>query len=167
MVKAVAIPTYLLSFFLLMIYITKALESATRSFSWSGSIARKMTWILWNELCESKGKGGLGFRDIHCFNLALLAKQGCRLLTNPSSLLHQILQATLLSLGGLPDCPPWLSPLGYVAKYISSSILFEKGLRYRVCNGASRSIWTDPWLQMMGISDLTRLDHPKEWARKL
>ena len=40
-----------------------------------------------------KNQGGMGFRDIHCFDLALLAKQACRLLDNPDSLCASILRA--------------------------------------------------------------------------
>lgn len=40
-----------------------------------------------------KSEGGLGFRNMHAFNLRLLAKQGWRLLTNPSSLVAQTLEA--------------------------------------------------------------------------
>ena len=35
---------------------------------------RKMAWLNWDKLCETKFKGGMGFRDLHAFNLALLAK---------------------------------------------------------------------------------------------
>jgi hypothetical protein len=40
-----------------------------------------------------KSQGGLGFRDLHIFNRALLAKQLWRLHSNPQSLVARIFQA--------------------------------------------------------------------------
>ncbi|KAL2903406.1 hypothetical protein RDABS01_002116 [Bienertia sinuspersici] len=52
-----------------------------------------MHWHSWDSLCLPKSMGGMGFRDLKCFNQALLATQGWRLLNNPSSLLYDVLKA--------------------------------------------------------------------------
>lgn len=44
-------------------------------------------------MCRPKMQGGLGFRDLRSFNLALLAKQGWRIMQDTSTLLHQIYKA--------------------------------------------------------------------------
>jgi hypothetical protein len=60
---------------------------------WSSSLDKKgMHWVSWKELASPKCNGGMGFRDMPLFNLALLGKHGCRLMTKPYSLCAQVLK---------------------------------------------------------------------------
>lgn len=54
-------------------------------------------------MCLSKGNGGMGFRDMEVFNLALLACQGWRLLNNQDSLRFRLLQARYFPNSGFMD----------------------------------------------------------------
>jgi hypothetical protein len=52
-----------------------------------------MHWLAWDILKQPKCEGGLEFRDLHAFNLAMLAKQGWQLIQTPNSLCAQVLRA--------------------------------------------------------------------------
>ena len=55
--------------------------------------ARKIHWLSWKKLCWPKEAGGLGFRDLHTFNLVMLEKQGWQLMHNTDTLVARILKA--------------------------------------------------------------------------
>ena len=47
----------------------------------------------WDRLCAHKSIGGMGFRNVREFNIAMLGKQGWQFLTNLSFLVVRIFQA--------------------------------------------------------------------------
>lgn len=90
--------------------------------------------------------GGLGFRDIKDFNVALLAKQVWRLHLHPHTLLAKCLKANYY-----PDKDVLKASVGYNPSYswrsIQSAInIINKGSCWRVGNGESTMIWEDSWL---------------------
>lgn len=47
-------------------------------------------WLSWANMSMSKSSGGLGFRDLYGFNLALLGKHCWSLINNPNSLVARV-----------------------------------------------------------------------------
>ena len=105
-----------------------------------------MHWLSWEKLCRSKGEGGLGFRDIHVFNLAMLAKQGWRLVQNPNSLCARVLGAKYYP-GKSPLHAVPRNGMSYTWRSIMNGLeILKNGLIWRVGNGESIRIWEDPWI---------------------
>lgn len=96
LIKAVAqaIPTYMMSIFRIPDGLIDEIHSTLARFWWGSKDGdRKIHWHRWEVLCLPKSMGGMGFRDLKCFNQALLGKQGWRLCSNVRSLLQRVLRA--------------------------------------------------------------------------
>ncbi|GJT10636.1 hypothetical protein Tco_0857678 [Tanacetum coccineum] len=71
-----AIPSYVMQCYLLPKGFLDKLLTHIRRFFWHGDAHGKhIHWLRWDRLSKPKDEGGLGFRYLHSFNLALLAKQ--------------------------------------------------------------------------------------------
>lgn len=95
----------------------------------------------------AKIRGGMGFRDLGCFNHALLPKQIWHLWKTPNSLIAKILKAKYY-----PDCSVLEALLGKKPSFAWKSIqgsceVMREGLIWRVGNGKKVSIWKDKWIR--------------------
>ena len=99
-----------------------------------------------NRLRKPKRAGGIGFRDLHLFNQALLAKQGWRLLQNPDSLCARVLKSKYYPNGNLLDTV-FAHDASPVWRAIEFGLeLLKKGLIWRVGDGKSIQIQRDQWI---------------------
>jgi hypothetical protein len=83
----------------------------------------RMAWMSWKGLGRSKNSGGLGYRDLESFNIALLAKQGWRLIQKLDSL-----AAWVLKENHFPKKSFLEASLGYIPSYVWRSIWMAKPL---------------------------------------
>ncbi|KAL0295933.1 UNVERIFIED_CONTAM: hypothetical protein Sradi_6645400 [Sesamum radiatum] len=95
LVKAVlqSLPTYILSCFQVPGYLVRHTESTTADFGWHCRGEKRIHWVAWQKLCKPTLQGGIGFCGLNEFNLALLAKQGWRILSRREALLSKVLKA--------------------------------------------------------------------------
>ena len=97
-------------------------------------------------MCLAKKDEGLGFQDLKCFNLALLAKQCWRLLHNHDSLLYKIYKAKYFPNNSFLEATV-PSHSSYAWRSITHGReLIKQESCWRVGNGSLINIWTDRWL---------------------
>ncbi|GAU42618.1 hypothetical protein TSUD_238110 [Trifolium subterraneum] len=150
LIKAVAqaIPTYVMSCFLLPKALCSHIESMIGKFWWGSNCEkRKIHWIRWSQICKHKKKGGLGFRELRAFNETLLAKQGWRCITQPNCMTTQILKAKYYPKKSFLEAEVGNKNVSYTWRSISKAswILKKRGL-WNIGNGESIKIWNDNWL---------------------
>lgn len=145
---AQAIPAYAMGVFLLPISLCKELERLMSIYWWKQSKnGRKgVHWKRWSVLTKHKSRGGLGFRDIHEYNIAFLSKQSWRFLSCSESLVGQLYKARYFLDGHFLS-----AKLGYYPSYLWHSLMATQevlkiGARRRVGNGLDINIMGEPWL---------------------
>jgi hypothetical protein len=102
--------------------------------------------MKWSRLGESKGNGGMGYRDFRSFNIALLAKQAWRLWKMPQSLVGQIMEAKYYKGRNFLESQLGNRPSFAWRSIHSSQKLLLEGLVWRIGNGLQVRIWKDRWI---------------------
>lgn len=101
----------------------------------------KIYWMSWERMGRAKSVGGLGFRDLVLFNQALLAKQGWRLIQNPSSLTARILKDKYYPSSSFLEAPLKTRVSFAWKSIIHGRKLLNQGILWRVGDGCSIKIW--------------------------
>ena len=144
---AQAIPVFSMSCFHLPRGLCDNITSIIRQFWWgSKNGKRKPSWVAWDTMTRPKHLGRLGFRDLEIFNLALLARQSWRLMTDETSL-----SARLLKVVYYPHCTLLEAELGAHPSQIWQVVLdgrdiLAQGIIRRIGNGEETDAWTHNWI---------------------
>ena len=107
MLKAVtmAMPNYAMARFKLPVTLCKEISEMMASYWWGESEGRsKVHWCSWDKMMKAKMEGGLGFRNLLCFNKAMLGKQIWRLVRYPNLLVSSILKSKYYPKDSILNC---------------------------------------------------------------
>ena len=146
---AQAIPTFCMSSFLIPISLCQELERMMNSFWWGtkSNGERCIHWIKWNTLCPRKEQGGMGFRSLHAFNLAMPGKHAWNFISNPYTLASRLIKAKYFPHGNFLSAQLGSNP-SYTWKSIwSSQFILKQGCRWCIGDESSINIWHEPWLK--------------------
>ena len=102
-----------------------------------------MAWFSWDKICLPKVEGGLGFRDLKAFNLALLEKQGWQLQACKNTLLYKVYKARYFPHGDFLTTELRNNPSFAQRSIFSTQSIVRKGCLWQVGNGASIEIIGD------------------------
>lgn len=143
---AQALPTYVMSLYQIPKEVCVNLHRLMNSFWWTGSQDRKgIKWQRWERLCVRKELGGIGFKDLQQFNLAMLAKQGWRIFTNPNCLMVRLLKAKYFRVRDFWEAREGGNPSSIWKNILTGRDVLKQGVRRRIGDGQGTWVCRMPW----------------------
>ncbi|KAJ9128721.1 hypothetical protein P3X46_034547, partial [Hevea brasiliensis] len=124
-----SLPNYVMNLFLLPKGICDDLQQIMARFWWGTKVdgSRSLHWLGWDRLACHKHFGGLSFKKIRQFNIAMLGRMGWHLYMNSNSLASRILKAKYY-----PNVSFLEAPIGNNPSYVWRSIRESQSL---ICDG--------------------------------
>ena len=151
MIKSVlqSIPSYIMSIFLLPNKLVDAIEKMINAFWWGhgGNMRRGLHWMFCERLSVHKNFGGMGFKDLTSFNVAMLGKQGWRFQTDSNSLVCWLFKARYFPNSDFIGSKIRHNPSYVWRSIFSAKIVVKQGARWRIGSGVNIPFLGDPWLK--------------------
>ena len=120
-------------------------------------------------MIKPKSRGGLGFRDIELFNLALLERQAWRNLNEPNSLSARILKAVYYPDVDFLDAEQGAAPSRVWCAILEGKDVLTQGIIRRIGTAETTNIWSMNWLPRDGQLRPVCISHPNapQWVHDL
>ncbi|XP_013632788.1 PREDICTED: uncharacterized mitochondrial protein AtMg00310-like [Brassica oleracea var. oleracea] len=160
-----------MSTLLLQLETCENLANAIAQFWWSLNLPKRdIHWVKWENLSKPRGDGGIGFKMIHKFNLALLGKQLWRLVQYPDSLVARVLKGKYFRC----STPLRLNKAdrhsyGWTSIMVAKPLMML-GIRQKVHSGNEIRAWEDHWkptIPARPVRPLAPVVHPMTSVRDL
>jgi len=138
-----SIPSYLMSVFLLPSgSLINEIKKMLNSFWWghNSTNSRGLNWLSWERLSVPKVFGGMGFKGLKAFNMAMVGKQAWKLVSSLESLITCLLKSKYFG-----------ASIGHIPSYVWRSIwsakdVIRRGFQWSIGTGEHIPIWGHPWL---------------------
>lgn len=126
--------------------ICKELDKLAMKFLWSSrsKSGKYMALKSWDDICKTKGEGGLGFHRFSDINLALLAKLAWSIASEEETLWCRILRTKYLRGQSFFHYEIEFGVSNVWRGILSTRQWIMKGVYFQVGDGASIDVWSDP-----------------------
>lgn len=137
--------------------VLKKLQSIMSRFLWRGNFSGPCQFkVAWTECCLPKLEGGLGFHDLHKWNMSAIIFQLWRIITKANSVWVDWVNACMLRRNSfwtmnIPSKCSWS-----LRKIFKAREFAIRYITYRVGANSDFSLWHDPWVN--GRTILQQLD---------
>ncbi|CAH9108067.1 unnamed protein product [Cuscuta europaea] len=140
-----AMPNYAMNVFLFPRDMCMELERPMNGFWWTGASGRGTSWKHWVGMSFPKKKGGMGFKRMREFNLAMLEKQAGRIFKQPDSLVARVLKARYYPCSSFIEAKIGHNPSFVWRSIFETHSLIKQGFMWKMGKGNLINVWRDPW----------------------
>jgi hypothetical protein len=154
LIKSVAnaIPSYIMSLFLLPKNFCSEINSILRKFWWGFPQDKKhnLSFLSWDCICQPKALGGLGICSMEFINNSLLARLGWKLVSDAPLLWVKVLKGKYL-LNGVPFLEAKVNAhSSWIWKgLMKNRKVVELGACWSISEGVNIQVWNSPWIPSM------------------
>jgi hypothetical protein len=146
-----AIPTYLMSLFLLPKSLCASINSSIKKFWWGYPQDKNhcLSLLSWDNICKPKSLDGSGIRTIEVINNSLLARIGWKMTSNQPHLWVDSLRDKYLKHGvSFLDAPSNALSFWMWKGLLKNRKVVEQGACISISNGLNVDVWNSPWIPL-------------------